>query len=179
LDGFLLFGGAFPFLGSFLVQEFGLTAAEAGLAVAGFGLGSFVYTRIARRLVTRFGEKGLVLIGGFGLAVGLVAVAVAPGWPLVVAAQVLMGLVFFMFHGVLQARATEALPEARGTAVAFFAMSLFLGQSLGSLAFGLAIAAFGFRPGFAIAGVAIVALAIWTRLVLLRMPAVPAAKGQA
>jgi hypothetical protein len=61
--------------------------------------------------------------------------------------------------------------------VAFFAMSLFLGQSLGSLAFGLAIAAFGFRPGFAIAGVAIVALAIWTRLVLLRMPAVPAAKG--
>lgn len=46
-DGVLLFGGAFPFVGSFLVEGFGRNAAEAGLIVAGFGLGAFAYTRLA------------------------------------------------------------------------------------------------------------------------------------
>ena len=35
----------------------------------------------------------------------------------------------FMLHGVLQAHATEALPEARGTALAGFAMSLLLAKA--------------------------------------------------
>jgi predicted MFS family arabinose efflux permease len=49
LDGMLLFGGAFPFIGSYLIQVFHLEPWQAGLVVAVFGLGSFVYTRMARR----------------------------------------------------------------------------------------------------------------------------------
>lgn len=37
-NGLLLFGGAFPFVGSFLVEGFGLSSGEAGLTAAGFGL---------------------------------------------------------------------------------------------------------------------------------------------
>jgi predicted MFS family arabinose efflux permease len=59
---------------------------------------------------------------------------------------------------VLQARATEALPEARGTAVAGFAMSLFLGQSLGAIIFGTLIATAGFGPSFLVSAVGILAL---------------------
>jgi predicted MFS family arabinose efflux permease len=70
-----------------------------------------------------------------------------------------MGLLFFMLHGVLQARATEALPEARGTAVASFAMSLFLGQSLGAIVFGTLITTAGFPLSFLLAAGGILALA--------------------
>ncbi|WP_372616754.1 MFS transporter [Falsiroseomonas sp.] len=157
-DGMLLFGGAIPFIASLLITRFGLSAATAGLIVAGFGIGAFVYTRAAPWLVRKLGERGLVLWGGVGLTAALVAMALAPVWWVVAAAQVVFGLHFFMLHGVLQARATEALPEARGTAVAGFAMSLFLGQSLGAVVFGALIAAAGFTAGFLVAAAGTVAL---------------------
>ena len=162
-DGMLLFGGAFPFVASFLIEGFALSAAKAGLIAAGFGLGSLVYTRAAPWLVRRLGEAGMVLWGGAGLAAALAAIALAPAWWVVAAAQVLMGLLFFMLHGVLQARATEALPEARGTAVAGFAMALFLGQSVGAIVFGALIAAAGFRPAFLLAAVLVLGMAVAIR----------------
>ncbi|MBL6458111.1 MFS transporter [Belnapia sp. T6] len=162
-DGFLLFGGAFPFVGSFLIERFGRNAAEAGLIVAGFGLGAFVYTRLARRLLARFGERGLLMTGGALVAALLGLLAAAPGWPVVAAVQIGLGLAFYMFHGVLQTQSTEALPEARGTAVGAFALALFLGQSAGSLAFGLGLVAIGYRGAFAAAGCGVLALALWAR----------------
>ncbi|MDB5373494.1 MAG: putative arabinose efflux permease, family [Belnapia sp.] len=163
LDGFWLFGGAFPFVGSFLIEGFGRNAAQAGLIVAGFGLGAFAYTRAARPLLRRFGEDGLLTMGGLAVAAALGMLAVAPGWPAVMATQVVLGLAFYMFHGVLQTRATEALPEARGTAVGAFALALFLGQSAGSLAFGLSLAVIGYRGAFAVAACGVLALAFWAR----------------
>lgn len=162
-DGMLLFGGAFPFIASFLIEDFALSAAQAGLIAAGFGLGSLVYTRAAPWLVKRLGEAGMVLWGGIGLAVALAVIAAAPAWWVVAAAQVAMGLLFFMLHGVLQARATEALPEARGTAVAAFAMALFFGQSLGAIIFGTLIAEAGFRIAFALAAACVLAMAFGIR----------------
>ena len=163
-DGLCLFGGAFPYVGAFVIQAFGLGAAGAGLVVAGFGLGSFLYTRFARRLVHRFGERGLLLLGGLGIAAGLGGLVVAPNWPVAAASQVFMGLMFYMFHGVLQARATEALPEARGTAVAAFALALFMGQGTGALAFGALLANGGYREGFLAAAMAMTILTLWCRL---------------
>ncbi len=163
LNGFFLFGGAFPFVGAFLVEEFGRNAAEAGAAVAGFGLGAFAYTRSARQLVRWLGERRLLLAGGVGLSLGLGGLALASAWTQVAAIQVLLGLAFYMFHGVLQVRATEALPEARGTAVGAFALALFLGQGVGSLVFGLGLSTVGYRGAFAVAGAGVLALAAWAR----------------
>ena len=163
LNGFFLFGGAFPFVGAFLVEEFGRNAAEAGLVIAGFGRGAFAYTRLARRLVRRLGERRLLLAGGVGLSLGLGGLALAGGWAQVAALQAMLGLAFYMFHGVLQVRATEALPEARGTAVGAFALALFLGQGAGSLVFGLGLAALGYRGAFAVASAGVLALALWAR----------------
>jgi len=163
VDGFALFGGAFPFVGSFLIEGFGLSAAAAGLAVAGFGIGALVYTRLARRLVARVGERGLVTAGGALLALVLAGLALAPAWWVVAGLQVLCGLGFYMFHGVLQARATETLPEARATAVSAFAMALFLGQSLGSLGFGAVLHAGGYRAVFAGAALVAALLVLWAR----------------
>ncbi len=163
-DGACLFGGAFPFVGAYLVQDFSLSAGNAGLVVAGFGLGAFAYTRFARRLLRRLGEPGLLTAGGIGLTVGLAALGVAMEWRDVALMQIMLGHTFYMFHGVLQARATEALPEARGTAVAAFAMALFLGQSTGSLAFGGLLSVVGYRRGFEVAAVGVLLLTARARV---------------
>lgn len=163
LDGALLFGGAFPFIASFLIEDFHLSPSLAGLIVASFGLGAFLYTRIARRLVGRLGEKGLLLWGGMGLGVGLLLVAGAPNWQVIAASQIVTGFLFYSFHGVLQARATESLPEARATAVSAFAMCLFAGQTTGALVFAAIMAAAGYRVAFALAGLGMFAVAFWCR----------------
>lgn len=163
LDGALLFGGAFPFIASFLIEDFHLSPSLAGLIVASFGLGAFLYTRIARRLVGRLGEKGLLLWGGMGLGVGLLLVAGAPNWQVIAASQIVTGFLFYSFHGVLQARATESLPEARATAVSAFAMCLFAGQTTGALVFAAIMAAAGYRAAFALAGLGMFAVAFWCR----------------
>jgi predicted MFS family arabinose efflux permease len=162
-DGLCLFGGAFPFVGAFLIEAFGLAAGTAGLVVAGFGLGAFLYTRLARRLIRQFGEPRLVLGGGLGLALCLTGLAASPAWQVAAAMQFTAGLLFYMFHGVLQARATEAMPEARGTAVSAFALALFLGQTTGSLAFALMLAATGYRAGFAAAAAGVAVLSLYAR----------------
>ena len=161
LDGFLLFGGAFPFIASLLIERFSLSAAGAGLVVASFGVGSLTYTSFAGRLLARLGERGMVLTGGLGVAAALVVFALATAWWPVALAQVAVGLLFFMLHGVLQARATELMPEARGTAVACFAMSLFFGQAIGSLIFGTMIVWVGFTPVFLVAAAGLVGLSFW------------------
>ncbi len=173
-DGFCLFGGAFPFVGAFLIETFHLTTGAAGLVVAGFGVGSFTYTRFARTLVARMGERNLLLLGGAGVTAGLMGLAVSPNWPVAAAAQVLCGFRFYMFHGVLQARATEALPEARGAAVSAFALALFMGQGAGALAFGTLLAAGSYRQGFLAAAAAMMVLTIGSRIGLGRLPHVSA-----
>jgi predicted MFS family arabinose efflux permease len=164
IDGVALFGGAFPFTGAYLIEVFGLNAGQAGLVVAIFGLGSFLYTRLAKRLVGLLGETGLVAAGGAILAVALGGLAAAPSWWIVAALQLPMGMAFYMFHGVLQARATEVLPEARATAVSAFAMALFLGQSIGALAFGAVLHAAGYGAVFAGAAAVVAALGAWVAL---------------
>lgn len=164
VDGAALFGGAFPFTGAYLIEHFGLSPGEAGLVVAGFGLGAFIYTRLAKRLIARLGEQRLVGAGGAMLALALAGVGVAPSWWVVAMLQVPCGMAFYMFHGVLQARATEALPEARATAVSAFAMALFLGQSLGALVFGVVLHAAGYGAVFVGAGAVTAALAAWVAM---------------
>ncbi len=172
LNGLCLFGGAFPFVGAYLVQQFGRSAAEAGVIVAVFGLGALVYTRIARGLVLRFGERRLFIAGGTGLGVGLAAIALAPGWWAVAALNLGLGFCFYLFHGVLQTRATETLPAARGTAMGGFALALFLGQGAGSLLFGLVLALLDYRSAFLLAAAGVAALTAYAARRL--VPAAPA-----
>ncbi|MCX7683901.1 MAG: MFS transporter [Acetobacteraceae bacterium] len=148
LNGFALFGGAFPYVGSLLVEEHGLTTAAAGLVVAAFAAGSFTYTGIAQRLVRHFGEVRLARLGAGLVAAGLAAMALGPPWWGVALLQAAFGLAFFMFHGTMQTQSTEVLPEARGAAVSLFVLALFLGQTVGAVAMGAVLAAGGYAAVF-------------------------------
>ncbi len=169
LDG-ALFVGCFPYLAPYLHEHFDLSYAQVGLILACFGLGAWSYTRLARPLLARWGEGGLVLAGGLLMAAAL-AIAVGSGrWWLFVPVELALGLGFFMLHSVLQARATEMLPQARATAVATFACLLFLGQSVGALLVGAAIARFGYPTAFLLDSGCIVLLTLWLAQVMRREP---------
>ncbi len=153
-----------PFLGAFLVEEYGFSFAMTGLVLGAAGLGALLYTRIAGRLVARFGESGLLAGGGAGLVLWLGATAAAPPALLLGPVSFLGGFSLVCFHGVLQARGSEIAPESRATGMAAFAFSLFVGTAIGAVVAALALPAIGFRGLFA-AGAAIMAgLAVAARL---------------
>jgi predicted MFS family arabinose efflux permease len=167
VEGAIL-AGSFPFIAPFLHDVFGLSYAAAGLVLTCFGLGAFVYVRLAQRLVSTFGEIWLVVFGGLLLATGFVLAAASPIWPLVAFAEVLLGLGYVTLHSVLQTRATELLPTSRATAVSAFAFMLFIGQGVGTLAMSGIIAWIGYRNTFSLNAIAVLPLVGWLRAFLRR-----------
>ena len=163
VEGAVAFGAP-PFLGAFLVEGYGFSYSRAGLVLGAAGLGALLYTRIAGRLVRRFGEKGLLAGGGIGLVVWLGAIAAAPPAPWLLPISFLGGLSLVCFHGVLQARGSEIAPESRATGMASFAFSLFVGQAIGAAIAGLALPSLGFQGLFAAATVVMAVLAVAARL---------------
>lgn len=165
LDGMVMMG-CFPFLAPYMHEAFGLSYAAVGMILSCFGVGALLYTRFARRLVPLFGEPGLVALGGASMAAGVAGAMATPWWQMLVLTQGAVGFGFFCLHAVLQARATEMLPQARATAVASFAFTLFLGQSLGAVTMGALIAQFDYRGAFVVDAALILALGAWLRGVL-------------
>jgi predicted MFS family arabinose efflux permease len=78
----------------------------------------------------------MMSLGGLVIGLTYLAVAAAPSWPLVALAFLVAGFGYYMLHNTLQTQATELAPGARGSAVALFAASLFLGQGLGPVLYG-------------------------------------------
>jgi MFS transporter, YNFM family, putative membrane transport protein len=118
---------------SHLHHELGVSLSAAGAIVALFGLGGMVYMAVARHLIARLGEPGLV-VGGVGLlGLSCVVLGFTPHWVPAALASPVAGFGFFMFHNTMQINATQMAPAARGTAVSLFAMALFTGQSVGVL----------------------------------------------
>jgi predicted MFS family arabinose efflux permease len=158
--------GAFPFIAPFLHAEFGLSYGVVGLILACFGVGSFLYTRLAPVVLPRLGEPGMILAGGGLMTLCLLAATVTPSGLSFVAIEVGLGLGFYLLHGVLQARATELLPHARSTAVASFAFALFLGQSVGALSLAAWIAAAGYRAALIAEAAMVLLVALWLRRIV-------------
>lgn len=125
--------GVMAIWASHLHHALGLSLSVSGAIVALFGLGGMLYMAVARFLIRRLGERGLVRVGVGLLAGCALVLAYTPHWAPTVPASLLAGFGFFMFHNTMQLNATQMAPATRGTAVSLFASSLFLGQSIGVL----------------------------------------------
>ncbi|MEJ8277575.1 MFS transporter [Pseudonocardia spirodelae] len=156
------------------LQAGGSSAALAGLAAGGYGVGAVLFSRVVRRLVGRLGPAVLAGTGGGFLVVAWVFPLLTVHPATVAAAGLCLGGAWAFLHSTLQTWATEVVPQARATAVALFATLLFLGSSAGT-ALGAPLADAGrFAPLFAAALVASVPLAVaaaWTRARYARRPA--------
>jgi len=129
-EGFALFG-SLAFIPWHLHRRFDVSLTLAGLAPGAFGLGGITYAIFTRRLLARLGEAGLVRAGAACMATGLAGLAAGGHWLLAIPESALLGLGYYMMHNTLQTNATQMAPATRGTAVALFASSFFLGQSTG------------------------------------------------
>ena len=162
------FWGAFTFVGADLHQRFDLGFAAIGLAVAAFGAGGFAYVLMAPLLVRLLGERGLCLWGGTGLGVAFAIMALAPSAEVEFAAIMLSGVSFYMLHNTLQTHGTQMAPEARGAAMALFALCLFVGQAIGVPIAAPIVDRWGAPPVFWIAAIVLPLLAVWFAAALRR-----------
>jgi predicted MFS family arabinose efflux permease len=169
LEG-LLFFAAFVFAGNELHHRFGLSFTMVGLALTAFGAGGMSYALFAQQLVRRLGERGLAIGGASVLCLALPLFALAGGLVLAVLAIFLCGLGFYMLHGTLQTNGSQMTPEARGSGVALFASSLFIGQSIGVAAAAIVVDRWGARPVFLVCGPFLLVIGLWFAAALRRRP---------
>ena len=146
-----MFWGAFTFVGADLHQRFGI-----------------LYVMVAAQLVRRLGERGLCLWGGVGLGIAFAAMALAPTAEVEFAAIMLSGISFYMFHNTLQTNGTQMAPEARGAAMALFALCLFVGQAIGVPVAAPIVDRWGAPPVFWTAAIVLPLLAFWFAAALKR-----------
>lgn len=160
------------YLGALLFERDRLSYATIGLLLMISAIVSMVTARFVGQLVKRIGERGMLLLGGSLFASTYVIAGLTPTFVWFPIAMVLDGAGFVIAHSTLQARATELVPEQRGTAMALFSFCLFLGSGLGTYLAGLSIEHLGF-PVTLYATTA--ALALFT---MLGLPLLRIVKGQ-
>ncbi len=160
IEGFFVFGG-FAYIGAFLRDSYNLPYLLIGFMLSGFGVGGLIYSASVKWLVSKFGERGLIAIGGWIMCACYIAIALFQNWLLFIPLSILLGCGFYMLHSTLQTKATELAPSARGTAVSLFVFSLFLGQGFGAAVFGMVVDRYSYVPCFVVVGVAVALLTIW------------------
>ena len=168
LEGLFLWGG-FTYLGAVAVARFGLNELEVGLLLALYGAATLVAGVSLARIRSLVPERYLAPIGGGLKGVGYLLMIPRGPVALYGLAIAMLGLGYVALHTTLQTRATELAPEARGTAVALFAFSLFMGGSVGSAALGPLVAHGWHRLFLGICGASLLGLGVLT-LPLLRRP---------
>jgi MFS transporter, YNFM family, putative membrane transport protein len=122
---------AMAFVPSFVHDHFSVSLTRASLVVVGYALGGLVYARAVKWLLARWQAAQIALMGGLLQAASFVGLVFVPAWAGALVVGLIGGLGSTMLHNTLQAQATRMAPHATGTAVASFAMTLFLGQALG------------------------------------------------
>jgi YNFM family putative membrane transporter len=162
LEGLVMFG-AFAYVGAELHQRFHLSFGMIGLLLAAYGIGAIAYALTAGRLIAWLGQTGLAGWGALLVAIGYVLLAVTPWVWLVVPAIAVKGLGFYMLHNTLQTNGTQMAPDSRGLAISLFAISLFIGQSVGVALAAPVMDRLGARPIFLVTAVAVLAIAFWFR----------------
>ncbi|MDQ2102555.1 MFS transporter [Azospirillum isscasi] len=168
-EGLLIFG-VFPFVAPMLSRHGAEGAFEAGVTLAAFAVGGVVYSVVVRRLLGTLGQWGMMGAGGL-LAGGAYMAMLAPvPWPVVAALFLVAGFGFYMLHNTMQTQATELSATARGSALALFASSFFLGQGLGPVVYGAVADQVGLPALFLFGGVLTALLGVGA-VRLIRRPA--------
>jgi predicted MFS family arabinose efflux permease len=159
--------GPQPFVAAILRERSAVGALEAGFVIGGIGVGGLLYTLSVGALVRRLGTRRMVVMGGAAAGAALFAFGLGAPWQADVAAFVVLGFGFMMLHNTLQTIATELAPDARGSAIALFAFSFFVGQGFGPLGFGALLHALGTAAALTIFAIGLFLLGFATRAVLL------------
>lgn len=155
-----LFYGAYGYVGGYLRETHSLDYVIIGLIMTAFGCGGLLYSASVGLLVKRIGVPLMVLLGGVSLLSGFVGLVILADWHGTVVLIFVLGFGLYLMHNTLQTLASEMAPASRGSAIAVFAFSLFLGQAAGVAIDGQLVDHFGYTPMFVVTGVGLLTLAV-------------------
>ncbi|MEI8002588.1 MAG: MFS transporter [Actinomycetes bacterium] len=163
--------GVVSLLGTSVIQlapaivttEFGAGRGAYGLLVAAFGLGAVTGSIVIATVADRVRRSLMARIGGFGLALGIVVLGLAPGYGLGVVAMYLMGASYLLIatsvNTGVQAKVDD---EFRGRVMSIYLSSLLLGVPLGALIQGKLAAVVGLREVVVGSGLLWLGYLLWT-----------------
>ena len=135
-----------PVLPLFLEHEYGVTAAEVGIAVGLFGVGRLITSVPAGYLAQRYGRRRVLALGATINTAGAAMVSLSfsyvwlTGWRFVSG----FGGSIFLTVATIYLR-DEADPETRGRLLSLQELSILAGQILGPLLGGFMASIFGLR----------------------------------
>lgn len=143
-----LYGPAFPALQA----RYAVGVAEVGQIVAAHFAGGLVGVLLAAPLIRPFGYRWLVSVASLAVAVGLVAVVVAPVWPVALASAVGAGLGFGMLVSLLNLAFARGFGARSTSALAVLNATFGVGAVLGPVPVAVALdrggGAAALAPGF-------------------------------
>jgi predicted MFS family arabinose efflux permease len=159
-----------PMLGQ-IAAEFGVDAGAIGwiptLGFAGFLAGSVLIAPLGDRM----DKRTLILAQLAGLALSLLAMAVAPSLAVAVAASFLVGFCTSVSQNMVPLTAELARPESRGRAIGTLLSAVFLGILFGRVGGGLVASLLGWRWMYVIAAMMLI---VMLGVMLRELPASPA-----
>ena len=177
LEGLFVFG-YFPYVSVSLIANHLGGVREGGFVIGGIGIGGVIFSLLAGRLLSRFGRRRLMIVGGGIVLLAFLADGQISSWQAQLAAFAGIGTGFYMLHSALQTEATELAPEVRGSAVALHAFFFFIGQAVGPFFYGWALLQIGIVGVTALAGVVVCIVATVASLLLSRVDAMTAPADQ-
>ncbi|WP_243149657.1 MFS transporter [Thermaerobacter sp. PB12/4term] len=142
-----------PLFSVFAVQGLGAGATWLGVIAGAYALVPLFLSLPAGGLVSRWGERPLMMAGSAGLAAGLWMAAASPSLPWMVAASLVAGMAQMLMVICTQTLVTSlGEPREREQHLAWFTTATSAGQLVGPLGGGLLADHAGFRATFAVAG---------------------------
>ena len=166
IGGFAFQFGAYGlqfFLAIYIQAAWGLSAATVGLLLVPFAIGSILASVVVNPRLLRRGNRPMVLIGTALAAAGVLALLAVSGeqwWPLLVAAQFVVGAGTGIYSTALNHVATTSLgSRSAGLASGIYNTARQVGQSVGIAILGALAVSTNARVGF-VTAIALVVLCV-------------------
>jgi MFS family permease len=126
-----------PFLAIYL-SRLGYTAAEAGLAVGAYGIGSLAASLVGGYLADRLGRRKTIVISMFSVAGAMMCLSQARALPVIAAYAALAGLTGELYRPASSALLADLVPSGqRVTAYAAYRVAFNAGWAFGPAMAGL------------------------------------------
>ena len=159
----IIFLGVYGFMGTFLAERCGLSAAQAGLLMMFYGLACLAGGSISGRIGEARGQRGVIAVGETSgvIATALLAASTITGsWMPALPAAACLGLGYILVQPTLVSFSMDIDPSHTGLCTGLIGLGVFAGGGIGSSLGSIAIAGGGYLALWTICGVALVAQAI-------------------
>lgn len=156
VEGLAIYGIT-PFIGALLQARGAGGPREAGLVIAGLGLGGILFAATVPAILRVATRPAMMAAGGVIAASGLAGVGLDVAWTGQMGFMAVLGFGFFLLHNSVQTEVTELAPSARASSFSLHAFSFFLGQALGPIVYGLSIPAVGASRSLEVGALSLVA----------------------